>query len=244
MHAMTAGRRAGVSAVVLTVLAVGLMLLMIMFAARSGPQRIIHGTLVDPSVRPVDPSYTFGSLPSNAGQGRGQGLIHDNAVFQAVGLVIRLLLLALGAWAFWRVLLRLREAVVQRRRPPPRPEHVDFDVLDDPEPLAEEIRADAADQLALLLGGSPRNAIVACWDRFEEQAERVHAARKDWETSSEFTLRLLERVSADPGAVSRLEALYHEARFSTHEIDESCRQAAVEALQAIHLSLGVGAVPG
>ena len=121
---------------------------------------------------------------------------------------------------------------------------VDFDVLDDPEPLADEIRAVAVDQLALLLGGTPRNAIVACWDRFEEQAERVHAARKDWETSSEFTLRLLERVSADPGAVSRLEALYHEARFSTHEIDESRRQAAVEALQAIHLSLGVGAVPG
>ena len=67
---------------------------------------------------------------------------------------------------------------------------------------------------------------------------------RTWETSSEFTLRLLDRVSADPGAVARLEALYHEARFSTHEIDESRREAAVEALQAIHLSLGVEAVPG
>ena len=116
-------------------------------------------------------------------------------------------------------------------------------MLDDPEPLAEEIRQDADDQFALLLGGSPRNAIVACWDRFEEQAERVNAARKPWETSSEFTLRLLDAVSADEAAVARLEALYHEARFSAHEIDESRREAAVEALQAIHLSLGVRAAP-
>jgi hypothetical protein len=132
-------------------------------------------------------------------------------------------------------------AVVVDRRRPPAPVDVDFDVLDDPEPLAEEIRADAADQLALLLGGTPRNAIVACWDRFEEHAERARVARRPWETSSEFTLRLLERVSADPASVSRLEALYREARFSGHEIDEPRRTAAVEALEAIHASLGVGA---
>ena len=105
----------------------------------------------------------------------------------------------------------------------------------------EEIRKDADEQFELLLGGEPRNAIVACWDRFEEQAERVHASRKDWETSSEFTLRLLEAVSADAAAVSRLEALYREARFSEHEIDESRREAAVEALRAIHASLGIEA---
>ena len=93
-------------------------------------------------------------------------------------------------------------------------------------------------------GGHPRNAIVACWDRFEEQAERVRAARQPWETSSEFTLRLLDLVSADAAAVTRLEALYREARFSTHEIDESRRDSAIEALHAIHLSLGVKAVPG
>ena len=103
------------------------------------------------------------------------------------------------------------------------------------------MRRDADEQFELLLGGSPRNAIVACWDRFEEQAERVKAARKPWETSSEFTLRLLEAVSADDVPVSRLESLYREARFSEHEIDESRREAAVEALRAIHASLGIGA---
>jgi Domain of unknown function (DUF4129) len=236
-------RRAGTSAVVLTVLAVGLMLLMIMFAARSGPQRIIHGTLRDPSLGPVTPSYPSRTLAPFARNHRGDGFLQNNTVFRALGLLIGLALVALVVWAAF-YLLRWVGARLLGHRLELRPEQVDFDVLDDPEPLAEEIRADAADQLALLLGGTPRNAIVACWDRFEEQAERVHASRKDWETSSEFTLRLLEQVSADSAAVNRLEVLYHEARFSSHEIDESRREAAVEALRAIHRSLGAKVVSG
>lgn len=228
----------------LTVLTVGLMLVLIMLAARTGPQRIVHGTLVDPSFRGVDPSYTPPTLAAH-GTARGRsGLIHSNPVFTAIGFVIRIALVALVIWVLYRLARRVREAWVDRRRPPPRPAEVVFDVLDDPEPLIEEIRQDAADQIALLLGGTPRNAIVACWDRFEEQAERAHAARKPWETSSEFTLRLLDRVSADPVAVSRLEALYREARFSEHAIDEPRRTAAVEALEAIHESLGRRTVRG
>ncbi len=243
---MTAARRASVSAVVFTVLAVGLMLLMIMFAARSGPQRIEHGALVDPSFqRGRLPIFSLRPSPAALGRDhRGTGRLHDNPVFRALGLVIRLALVVLAGWLVLRGLKWVRELVSDRRRTPPRPEPVDFDVLDDPEPLAEEIRQDASEQLALLLGGNPRNAIVACWDRFEEQAERVNAARQPWETSSEFTLRLLDRVDADPVAVSRLESLYHEARFSSHEIDEGRRETAVEALQAIHRSLGVKAGRG
>jgi hypothetical protein len=103
------------------------------------------------------------------------------------------------------------------------------------------MRRDATEQFELLLGGEPRNAIVAAWDRFEEQAERAGSARKLWETSSEFTLRLLDAVSAAPDAVSRLAALYREARFSEHEITESNRRAAVEALRDIHTSMGIRA---
>jgi hypothetical protein len=149
-------------------------------------------------------------------------------------------------WLLYRVGRYLVERLGEYRGPTARQsrESVEFDVLDDPTPLIEEMRKDADDQFALLLSGEPRNAIVACWDRFEDQAERVHASRKDWETSSEFTLRLLDAVSADESAVTRLEALYREARFSAHEIDEGRRQAAVEALRAIHLSLGTGAPTG
>jgi hypothetical protein len=214
------------------------MLLLIMFAARTGPQRIVHGTLRDPNFQPVDPSYSF-SAPPSFGPGRGHGDVHTSWLLPAIGWVVRVAGLLVLAWLLYRGVRRLRDIVHWRQRPPPKPENVEFDVLDDPEPLADEIRSDAALQLELLLGGTPRNAIVACWDRFEEQAERVHVARLPWETSSEFTLRLLDAVAADAAAVARLERLYHEARFSDHDIDESRRESAVEALQAIHASLGV-----
>jgi hypothetical protein len=236
---MTA-RRASLSAVVLTVASVGLMLLLVMFAARSGPHRIVDGPLRDPKIRGVDPSYSFPTFGARGGGRRNAGLLHSNPVFQAIGWGIKVAALLVLLWLCYRGARLLRDAVRWRRRPPPKAKPVDFDVLDDPEALSEEIRSDADAQLGLLFGGTPRNAIVACWDRFEEQAERVNAARKPWETSSEFTLRLLDAVSADAAAVSRLESLYREARFSAHEIDESRRESAVEALEAIHASLRVG----
>jgi len=239
---MTA-RRASLSAVGLTVAAVGLMLLMVMFAARTGPQRIVDGPLRDPSFRGVDPSYTPPTFQGNPRGQRDFNLLHSNPVFEAIGWVIKIAALVVVLWLLYRGVRRLRDAVRWRRRPPPKVANVEFDVLDDPEALSEEIREDADAQFELLFGGTPRNAIVACWDRFEEQAERVHVARKPWETSSEFTLRLLDAVSADAAAVSRLESLYREARFSEHEIDESRRESAMEALHAIHVSLGVGVRP-
>jgi hypothetical protein len=235
-----------VNAVVFTMLAVGVLLLMVMFAARSGPERIFAGPLHDPDIGPAHPSYSPPNIPNFKGHRNGEGLLHDNAFFSAVGWVVRIAILVCILWLAYlgakRLLERLRE--LGHRRSPPPPEPVDFDVLDDPQPLVEEMRRDADEQFELLLGGEPRNAIVACWDRFEEQAERVRAARHHWETSSEFTLRLLDAVSADDAAVARLERLYREARFSDHEIDEGRRQAAVEALRAIHVSLGIGVRAG
>jgi hypothetical protein len=228
--------------VALTVLVVGVMLLMLMFAARSGPERIFTGPLHDPSIQPVTPSYSFPPFHKPSRHGR-PGLLHSNPFFEAVGWVVKVAVLVCILWLLYlglRRFLRYLEERRPRKKPTPA-SYVDFDVLDDPSPLIEEMREDADEQFELLLGGHPRNAIVACWDRFEEQAERVHASRLPWETSSEFTLRLLEAVSADSGAVSRLEALYREARFSEHEMGESSRQEAVDALRAIHASLGIGA---
>ncbi len=225
----------------LTALAVGVMLLMVMFAARSGPQRIFTGPLHDPSVRPVTPTLSIPARPGGNGL-PGRGDYRTPRFFEAIGTGIKIIALLALLWLLYRggrALVRYLADRVPRTKPT-RPGYVDFDVLDDPEPLVDEMREDADSQFELLMGGHPRNAIVACWDRFEEQAERVHASRRPWETSSEFTLRLLEAVSADADAVARLESLYREARFSEHEIDEGHRQAAVEALRAIHASLGFG----
>lgn len=230
------GRRPSVSAVALTAVAVGLMLVLVMFAARAGPQRVVHGTLVDPSFGHSGPSTAQGPLHQLGGR-KGDGVFRRPAVLTWLGWIIRVGLLLVVGWLAFLGLSKLREVVWRRPLPGPRPAQVDFEVLDDPVELVDRMRDDAADQMASLQTGGPRNAIVACWHRFEVQAERAGLARRPWETSSEFTLRVLDFASADRGAVARLERLYHEARFSEHEIDEERRTAAVDALQSIHASL-------
>ncbi|MGA8246832.1 MAG: DUF4129 domain-containing protein [Nocardioides sp.] len=235
-------RRASALAVGFSLTGVVLMLLLIVLAARSGPSGVFRGTPHDPVFHVAHPTALSSSAspvghPPAMVLPRGRSSIPFSSV---IGAVIRY---ALFAWLLvlaFRCLRWLVEEVTSRRRPEPPALSVDFDVLPDPTPLVEEMRRDADDQFELLLGGEPRNAIVACWDRFEEQAERVGVARRLWETSSEFTIRLLDAASADPTAVSRLAALYREARFSEHEITEQTRAGAVEALRMIHLSIGAG----
>ncbi len=79
---------------------------------------------------------------------------------------------------------------------------------------------------------------MECWHRFEELAESSGVRRLPWETSSEFTIRLLDRVSADEGAVGELAELYRDARYSRHEVGEDSRDRATAALDRIHRSLG------
>jgi hypothetical protein len=218
----------------------------VVLAARSGPSGVIHGTPHDPLFEPPKPTVSsqaqqHGGPNSTTSLPHGGSSLPDAAV---IGAVIRYALLGYLLLLIFRGLRWLVDDLMSRRRREPRPQEIDFDVLEDPQPLVEEMRRDAGDQFELLLGGTPRNAIVASWDRFEEQAERVGAARKPWETSSEFTLRLLDALSADPSAVSRLAGLYREARFSRHEITEDNRQAAVEALHLIHASIGIHAGVG
>ncbi len=239
-------RRASALALGFSLAGVVLMLLLVVLAARSGPSGVIHGTPHDPLFEPPKPTLSY-QAQQHGGPNSTTNLPHRGSSLPDASLLGAILRYALLAWLLllaYRGLRWLIDDLQSRRRREPRPEDIDFDVLEDPTPLVEEMRRDASEQFELLLGGTPRNAIVASWDRFEEQAGRVGAARKPWETSSEFTLRLLDAVSADPSSVSRLAALYREARFSEHEITEDNRQAAVEALRGIQASIGIQAAVG
>ena len=131
----------------------------------------------------------------------------------------------------WRHRPNLR---LRRLRPPPA--H-DFDALDD---LAAVITADAAAQRSALQRGTPRNAIVECWLRFESAVADAGIPRDPSDTSAEFTQRVVAAVSVDHGAISDLAALYREARFSNHEMNEASRRRAAEALDAVHDGLRSG----
>ena len=169
---------------------------------------------------------------------------HDRAGGCDVGLVD----VALGVLAVY-LLLRyvgrpvLSWGVTRRRRcRGARSGGEDFGVLEPPVAVAQEMLGDAAARREeLATTGTPRNAVVAGWHRFETQAAAAGVARRPWETSSEYTIRVLDLVDAHQPAVSRLAGLYREARFSEHELTEDLRREALAALDAIHRTIGIPA---
>jgi hypothetical protein len=114
------------------------------------------------------------------------------------------------------------------------PEDPQFDVLPD----VRAALADAAEaQRQELLSGSPRNAIVACWVRLEDVIEQAGLPRNRAETSTELTTRVLSTYVVDRSAIDTLAALYREARFSVHELEEAHRQQAIAALDELYAQL-------
>lgn len=153
---------------------------------------------------------------------------------KVLGAAIQLLALA-GAGFLLYLLGRRALRAWRNRRRFDRPPDVDFETIEDghPERVRRAMTEDATEQLRVLSEGQPRNAIVACWHRFELQAAAAGLPRHQWETSSELALRMFDRADVDSGAVSRLMGLYREARFSEHELGEAERAAAIAALTEI-----------
>jgi hypothetical protein len=139
-----------------------------------------------------------------------------------------------------RLLRKLRELWRARspRRRRSRAEDVPFEVLGSAAQVTEVMSEDAEEQRTLLaIEGEPRNAIVECWDRFEQQAVRAGVERRPWQTTAEFVLGVLDLVGADRGAVAGLADLYREARFSDHPMTAEHRRQALDDLDVIHASL-------
>jgi hypothetical protein len=237
--------RAPVTAVAAAVGGVLLVAVLVTWAASIGPRGVLTGE--GPEAQRLTPTQTT-SLDAPTGdsveevQDRlAEKYAGDHPILRAIALVLEVLagvvvlvvMYRIGRWAW--------QTYDARRRPDPPPEDIEFDVLEGPRRLVEEITRDASEQRRVLLEeGSPRNAIVECWHRFEQQAAGAGLERHPWETSSEFTLRMLDLVSADAHAVAELAVLYREARFSTHTLDEATRQRAVADLDAIHAGLLAG----
>jgi hypothetical protein len=215
-------------------LATVLVVVLATWAAAIGPDEVF-GSDPNPSEAPGEPQDpdlrpSGDDAPDEEeSEDRGWG---STAIF---GIQATLLLTALYLLVLLVRWVRSEAAAEHRRR---RKRRVEFEVLPaTPEAAVEEMVRDADQQVALLREGSPRNAVVACWHRFEVQAERAGIGREPWETSAEFTLRVLDLVSADESAVAELSTLYREARFSDHDLGEPARSAALDALGRIHRGL-------
>jgi hypothetical protein len=106
-----------------------------------------------------------------------------------------------------------------------------------PEEDAEGVTLDVDSARAALVGGTARNAIVACWMQLERDAATAGLPRLPAETPTEYAQRVIGASSVDPAPIGQLAALYREARFSRHELDDLHRARALTALDRVAAAL-------
>jgi NADH:ubiquinone oxidoreductase subunit 6 (subunit J) len=135
-----------------------------------------------------------------------------------LGVVVTLLLLAVLvamvaalAWLFW----------------PERPPDL---AAGDPDVVVGELGA-GLDDLERI--GDPRAAVIACYARMERILAACGIPRRSSDTPLELLGRVLRRHRAAEPSVARLTHLFERARFSTHEVDETMRRRAVDAVSEV-----------
>lgn len=154
----------------------------------------------------------------------------------AVLVLIAAAVLAAVVWTVLRRLLRRRPTRADAGTPPTR-----GPAPGDPRVLAavDAGLADLSDT-----DRDPRRAVIACWLRLEEAAQAAGTPRAVGDTPTDLVTRLLTSggvVSAD--VLAGFAAVYHEARYATHPVDELMRQQAVTALRRIRAELAVDPAP-
>jgi hypothetical protein len=238
---VTTPARAGTSAVVAVLGAAGLLLVLVTWAASIGPDRVVSGGHIE-RISPDEPSVSTETAdPQDPIQEAGEQKRGDPPGWLVgIAFAVEILTVCVLLFLVGRLLHKLRQMWQARspRRRRRRAEDVEFEVLGSAAQVTEVMSEDAEGQRTLLaIGSEPRNAIVECWDRFEQQAVRAGIERRPWQTTAEFVLGVLDLVGADRGAVARLADLYREARFSDHPMTDEHRRQALTALDVIHDSL-------
>jgi hypothetical protein len=79
--------------------------------------------------------------------------------------------------------------------------------------------------------------VIKAYAGMEHALAQDGLPRSPSETPVEYLRRALERLSASTAATTRLTALFEQAKFSTHVIDEPMRQEALAALGDLRTEL-------
>lgn len=240
------GRRPLAASSVVVGVAVAVTVLALAFVASSGPVRMWSEP---PAGERVEFEPEVGGELEGGLEGSGEvspppvGEDGDNVLMRVLallllGLMIRWVWVAVLFW--WRAWRHRRPRDIVRG--PRAATASDLPAAAD----AAEVELDVDAQLTALATGDARNAIVACWSRVEDDVARAGSPRAAWETSVEFTERVLSTaVVGDDGraAVVELAELYREARFSRHPVDDARRDRALDALRRVHAAIRVPAEP-
>ena len=224
-------RRPRAGAVVLLPSVVVLGLLLVVWAASTGPVGVMSGS----GRRHV---FTTPSPPAATASSSGDsGTVKQLTAHSRSGIDLSwfgdLLITAMYVGAGLALFLLARTAWRRRWRAPEKPPESQFEVLPDAV-VVQRLAADRDRQLAVVEEGSPRNGIVACWVLFEESLSEVGLRPHPAETSAELVSRVLHALDLDPRSIGTLAGLYREARFSEHSMGEDARDAARATLTRLH----------
>ncbi|GAA3336819.1 hypothetical protein GCM10020358_10810 [Amorphoplanes nipponensis] len=213
----------------------GLLFLASLAATRSAPQLERFNPDAAPTTEApplLPPSLEPAVKPSQQAAEAGGELPDWTGTVALVVLgVLAVLVLGLVAWALVRQTLS-RRAGRTGRRDPRRPESR----------TAEDLVAalDAGLQELSDTDRDPRRAVIACWVRLEQAAAAAGTPRHAGDSPTDLVARLLAEQHLDAGVLTPFAAVYRQARYATHTVDDQMRRQARTALERLRVDLGAG----
>jgi Domain of unknown function (DUF4129) len=214
----------------------GLLFLASLAATRSQPQleRITPepaAATTAPPLLPARPVATPGTAgPTGAAAEASGGLpewIGTAAI--AVLVVAGVVVVALAVWAVVRDRQRRRGRRSPRRGPGPPEARTQDELVAALDAGLEELSDTDRD---------PRRAVIACWVRLEQAAAAAGTPRHAGDSPTDLVTRVLAEQRVDAESLAALAAVYREARYATHTVDDRMRGQARTALQRLRADLG------
>ncbi len=173
-------------------------------------------------VRGPQPPTATPSVPARPGS-RASPAFHLPLAPLLYTLLVLVLLAAIAVSIWWA-----------RRLRPPLGAREDAFIAEDSEDLREAVESGRS---ALRTVDDARAAIIACYLAMERSLAERGTARGLADTPDELLARARDRGVVRGSAAPRLTALFYEARFSSHPLDQRQRDAAERALDELAAGL-------
>jgi len=158
-----------------------------------------------------------------------QGWMNDTLAAVLAWCLVVLVTAAAALMVF--IIVRALLRVWADRRRPPAEDTRSADVV------PAQVLADQAERLAALSTGTPNEGIVAAWARLEASIAIAGVPLTRSRTSTEVVLATLRSHDVSADALEELAALFREARYSPHVLDEADRQRAEAAHRRVDAEL-------
>lgn len=239
-------RPAGAVAVVIATVGLVVLGVLVVFASSAGSVDPVSESTLRRTEPLVPPPVLGSETPTQTPTGTPTPVVsHDP--WQIPGWLSTLLetiLLSIGLVAMLLVLRWIVRRAIDFGKEVEVPRGLDHDPAFGERMVSDSELAEAVETgLGSVATGTPANAIVACWLALENTAGSAGVPRRATETPSEFTVRVLGAAAVSRPLLERLAELYREARFSEHELPESARSEAREALTVLRDQLLTARAP-